>query len=100
MAVAKPTEKRAKAPALKAVRFSTQLPGAGKVSISGDFTQWSAEGIRLEKAADGRWTASLNLAPGEYQYRLLVDGGWQDDPAAAKQVPNPYGSRNAVLTVS
>jgi hypothetical protein len=41
----------------------------------------------------------LNLAPGEYQYRLLVDGEWKDHSEAKRRVPNAFGSENCVLTV-
>lgn len=96
MAGSKPTEKLSK---LKTIVLATRIAGAGSVRVSGDFTQWSAEGIPLEKSADGGWKITLKLAPGDYQYRLLVDGVWRDHPEAVKQVPNPYGSQNGVLTV-
>lgn len=69
------------------------------VSVTGDFTGWSKEGIRLTKGRDGEWRTTLELAPGEHQYRLLVDGEWRDSEGAEKRVPNPFGSDNCVLEV-
>jgi hypothetical protein len=41
----------------------------------------------------------LSLTPGEYQYRLLVDGAWKDHAEAGLRVANPYGSDNCILRV-
>ena len=83
----------------KTVSFSTRMAGARSVRVTGDFTNWSAEGIALEPAAGGEWKAALKLAPGQYQYRLLVDGQWRDHPEAQKRVQNPFGSENGILIV-
>jgi hypothetical protein len=40
------------------------------------------------------------LAPGTYEYCLVVDGQWIPDPLARESVPNPFGGRNSVLNVS
>jgi 1,4-alpha-glucan branching enzyme len=84
---------------LKQVSFVARVGEAGDVRVTGDFTGWSEEGIPLAKRAGGEWQATLNLAPGEYQYRLRVDGEWRDHGEAAKRVPNPFGSENSVLIV-
>ncbi len=72
---------------------------AREISVTGDFTGWSEDGIRLQKGTDGEWRSTLLLDPGEYQYRLRVDGEWYDNPEAGRRVPNPFGTENAVLTV-
>jgi 1,4-alpha-glucan branching enzyme len=92
-------EKRSKSPQ-KRVSFIARVESAKTVSVTGDFTKWSEEGIPLSKGSNGEWQTSLQLAPGEYQYRLRVDGQWQDHAQAPKRVPNPFGSENNVLTVS
>lgn len=99
MPPSKPTDKRAKAPAKKRVGFETHVAHAQSVRVTGDFSQWAPEGLSLQKGAGDAWSTSLELAPGEYQYRLIVDGRWEDDPGAKKHVPNPHGSQNAVLVV-
>ncbi len=72
---------------------------AAQVAVTGDFTGWSPEGVPLAKGERGEWRATLELAPGEYQYRLRVDGEWRDHAEAQKRVPNPFGSENCVLQV-
>jgi hypothetical protein len=37
--------------------------------------------------------------PGTYQYRLIVDGVWQEDPSNPEQVPNYSGGFNSILQV-
>ena len=83
----------------KSVPFEVRAEGAREVIVTGDFTGWKAEGIRLEKNANGAWAATLDLEPGEYQYRLRIDGEWRDHEQAVERVPNPYGSTNGVLKV-
>jgi 1,4-alpha-glucan branching enzyme len=80
---------------LKKVTLGIHAPGAREVLVTGDFT----DGIRLAKRANGEWQAVMELPPGEYQYRLLVDGEWQDHPESQKRVPNPFGGENCVLVV-
>jgi hypothetical protein len=41
----------------------------------------------------------LTLEPGDYQYRLRVDGAWMDHAEAARRVTNPFGTENCVLQV-
>lgn len=83
----------------KTVKLVARISDAKCVSISGDFTGWSEEGIPLRKGADGEWKTELILAPGDYEYRLRVDGQWRDHSEAAKRVSNPFGSENCVLSV-
>jgi 1,4-alpha-glucan branching enzyme len=82
------------------VRFAVRLPQADEVVLTGDFVQWSPEGILLHHDGREGWYTQLELVPGDYQYRLRVDGEWRDDPEAARRVPNPFGTENCVLTVS
>jgi hypothetical protein len=87
-------------PKKKKIPVVVRLDGAREVILTGDFTGWAVDQIRLAPAGPGEWTAQLELTPGEYQYRLIVDGRWADDPASPRRVPNPYGSENAILTVA
>ena len=84
---------------LKRVAFLTRLEGANEVILTGDFTGWSREGARLSPVGDGRWSTILHLAPGEYQYRLLIDGEWRDHPEAERRMSNAFGTENCLLVV-
>jgi 1,4-alpha-glucan branching enzyme len=98
MAELKVAAKREKA-ALRSVPFATRVGEAAEVVLTGDFTEWKDEGIRLSRGSNGEWKTTLKLAPGEYQYRLRIDGQWRDHAQAEKRVPNPFGTENCVLTV-
>jgi hypothetical protein len=94
------TERRKPSPvAARQVPFIVRAKGASEVVLTGEFTQWTPDGIRLRKGTSDEWRAVLALEPGEYQYRLVIDGHWQEDPQASKRVPNPYGGFNSVLMV-
>jgi 1,4-alpha-glucan branching enzyme len=81
------------------VTLATRIEKAKTVAVSGDFNDWAPVGIPMEKSGQGEWCLTFKLPPGEYQYRLLVDGRWHDHPEAKKRVPNPFGSDNCVLSI-
>jgi hypothetical protein len=85
---------------LKKVPLKIKADGAREVVLTGDFTQWAKDQIRLTPTAGGEWITVLELAPGEYQYRLIVDGEWRDHSEASKKIGNPFGTQNCVLTVA
>ncbi len=86
-------------PPLPRVRFACKHPTATSVFVAGTFNQWHPTATPLQPVGDGSWAVELELPPGVYEYRFIVDGVWQHDPAAAEQVPNPFGGLNSVVTV-
>jgi len=86
--------------ATRRVSFLAKVDGAKEVILTGDFTNWAKDKLRLEGRGEGKWETTLELPPGEYRYRLLVDGQWRDHSGAAKRVPNPFGSEDCVLVVT
>jgi 1,4-alpha-glucan branching enzyme len=82
------------------VRFEFTHPTATTVSIAGTFNQWQPESKVLHPAGGGHWFKETSLAPGTYEYCLVVDGQWMPDPSARESVPNPFGGRNSVLKVA
>jgi 1,4-alpha-glucan branching enzyme len=54
----------------------------------------------MKKTEGGLWTAVVELAPGTYHYRFMVDGEWRDDPECTLRMPNPYGQHNALRQVT
>ena len=80
--------------------FTFKAPAALSVVLAGDFTQWQENAIQMKKQAGGLWHATVEVAPGTYHYRFLVDGQWRDDPECTLRVPNPYGDQNSVREVT
>ena len=80
--------------------FSFRAPEASSVQLVGDFTQWQASPISLQKDADGVWRKVVPLSPGMHHYRFLVDGEWRDDPDCTLRTPNPFGSEDMMRQVA
>jgi hypothetical protein len=74
---------------------------AETVALCGEFNDWSADDIALERGSDGSWQATVALEPGRsYRYRYLLDGQrWENDDQADRYVPNPLGSIDSVIVV-
>ena len=59
---------------VKKTEFTLSTPRAQKVSIAGDFNQWNPSSHPLQQDIKGTWRVSLDLKPGKYEYRFLLDG--------------------------
>jgi chromosome partitioning protein len=82
------------------VLFTLDAPGAESVELTGEFNNWSREGLKMEKdEEDGLWKLTLDLEPGEYEYRYIVDSVWIKDPANTDSVLNEFGQENSLLIV-
>jgi len=81
------------------VTFSYSAPEARTVSLVGDFTGWQQAPISMKKDKAGRWTKTVSLPPGKYEYRLLVDGEWRNDPQCPNRTHNQYGDENCVCII-
>jgi hypothetical protein len=82
-------------------RFVLIAPEAASVHLTGDFVEWSREGIELEDPrGTGIWTTDVVLPPGVYQYTFVVNGTeFVPDPRAVSQVDDGFGQVNSVLIV-
>ncbi len=82
------------------VIFAFDAPNAKSVRLTGEFTNWSGIGKKMEiDSKDGLWKTTLNLEPGEYEYRFIVDGVWIKDPRNSDTVMNEFGQENSLLIV-
>ena len=87
------------APSLVRVNFTFHAPDATRVTLAGDFNNWSTDGLALKRQGEGLWQASLPLKPGRYQYKFIVDGAWAHDPKATESRANEFGTLNSVVVV-
>ena len=90
----------AQSPQLMPVRFDYTNPTAKSVCVAGCFNNWQPETKTLHSSGAGNWWKETSLAPGTYEYCLVVDGKWIPDPKARETVANPFGGRNSILTVA
>jgi 1,4-alpha-glucan branching enzyme len=87
-------------PNLVPVRFEFNHPTAKTVCIAGTFNRWQPESKALHSSGVGNWWKETLLAPGTYEYCLIVDGQWMPDPLSFETVPNAFGGRNSILKVA
>ncbi|MDB6055416.1 MAG: hypothetical protein JWN25_2939 [Verrucomicrobiales bacterium] len=83
---------------LQKVRFEFTHPTAKSVCLSGTFNGWSCD-KPMRTSGSGDWWKETTLAPGNYEYCLVVDGEYIPDPRIQTTVPNPFGGRNSVMRV-
>jgi len=73
---------------------------AREVRVAGDFNGWEPDrDVVTRREPDGTWEKVVHLDPGSYEYRLVVDGEWQPDPANQARVPNALGGDNSALHI-
>ena len=82
------------------VRFQADFVDAREVFIAGDFNGWDPTARRLKRVKKGRPTfvALIDLEPGRYEFKYVVDGAWVCCPCSAR-VPNDQGTSNSVVDV-
>ena len=81
--------------------FRYVAPAASSVHIAGDFNNWAdnqsgvvigENGALHDEDGDGIWEIILDIAPGRYEYKMVVDHDqWYEDPNA--------WDRNSVIIV-
>ncbi len=81
------------------IEFEFYAPQTKKVELAAAFNDWNASESPLKKDRDGKWRITVNLPPGRYEYRFLVDGDWQNDQRPVECIPNAFGTWNCVLEV-
>ena len=95
-----PVRNVAAVPALYAAPFTYINHGAKSVAVVGSFNDWDATKNVLVQTADSVWSTNVLLAPGRYEYQLVVDGKWIADPAAQRSADSDFGAANSVMIIS
>ena len=82
-------------------RVVLRFPGfaSKSVQVAGDFNDWVPDQGVETKIIGDTVEKVLIAPPGLYQYRLVVDGRWQDDPVNPARIPNHVGGHNSLLRV-
>ena len=84
---------------LKEVVFHFDIAESDRVQIAGEFNNWIPDKNVETEILDGSLQKILRVSPGGYEYRLIIDGVWQQDPANPKAAPNDMGGYNSLLNV-
>ncbi len=56
------------------IRFTVEHTAAQSVSLAGSFNNWNKDELPFQKDEMGVWQTSLELGPGAYEYKIVVDG--------------------------
>lgn len=68
------------------------------VSLAGNFNNWSSTETFMARDGDG-WICRVDLKPGKYQYKFLVDGNWVNDAENPNTQTDANGNINSTLTI-
>jgi 1,4-alpha-glucan branching enzyme len=71
---------------------------ARKVIVTGSFNNWEKNGYRMIQQG-GKWILPINLKPGKYTYKFIVDDNWILDPLNKLYEQNEYNTNNSVLWI-
>jgi 1,4-alpha-glucan branching enzyme len=80
------------------VTFRFYRPNVSTVCVAGTFNDWQQDATPMIDAGEGWWTLTLNLPPGDYQFRYVADGAWFTDQAS-HGVERTHLGWNSVLVV-
>lgn len=69
------------------------------IKIAGEFNDWIPDDGIETVLESGVLRKILHVPPGNYQYRLVVDGKWRNDPTNPNQILNSMGIHNSILRV-
>eukprot|EP00088_Acartia_fossae_P039157 TRINITY_DN40755_c0_g1_i1.p1 TRINITY_DN40755_c0_g1~~TRINITY_DN40755_c0_g1_i1.p1 ORF type:complete len:150 (-),score=35.08 TRINITY_DN40755_c0_g1_i1:78-527(-) len=67
------------------------------VKVAGSWNKWRPQNM-IYSEPDDVWMLSLNLKPGRYQYKYIVDGEWIHDPTRPSS-DDGKGNINNVIVV-
>lgn len=68
------------------------------VALAGSFNNWNQSQILMQREG-GRWICRIDLQPGKYFYKFVVDGTWTIDPENPKTEADDQNNKNSVLEI-
>ena len=68
------------------------------VVLAGSFNNWNQSELIFGRDGD-EWVCRIDLTPGKYAYKFIVDGNWLLDPTNPNTEDDDYGIVNSVLIV-
>lgn len=71
---------------------------ANLVILSGTFNNWNQSQYVFGREGD-EWVCRIDLDPGKYTYKFIVDGNWILDPANSVTQEDEAGNLNSVIVV-
>ena len=70
------------------------------ISLVGDFNNWDCQIHPMEKDDQGLWQTEVELEPGEYKYKFLINNEIRlNDPTANLYYPDENGEVTSILVI-
>ena len=79
------------------VQLRVSAPAAKGVEITGDFTGWVPTALRPTGA--GWWVSEVQLAPGQYEMNVRIDGGTWIVPPGLLPLKDEFGGSVGLLVI-
>lgn len=79
--------------------FSLDASGAHSVYLAGEMTEWNKNKVAMLLGEDGKWRVTVDLGPGEWLYKYIVDGKWIADPESPSHDADGQGGQHSFLFV-
>lgn len=87
-------------------QITCHAPNADMVFVAGTFNDWNPSALAMTKCGYADWSIDLELPPGRYEYKFVVDDTWCCEPHLLRDgepsndtVANAFGTVNRVLIV-
>jgi hypothetical protein len=74
-------------------------PDANLVVLAGTFNNWNQSQFVFGREGD-EWVCRIDLEPGQYGYKFIVDGNWILDPGNTVTEEDAAGNVNSILVVA
>lgn len=85
------------------VRFNFQPQGrVKKIYLAGNFNGWNPgndDYLLADEDGDGIYSITIQLEPGTYQYKFVIDSRWTKDPNSPAAHPDGFGGQNGKFEV-
>lgn len=77
--------------------FTLDAQSGLDVSLVSGFNNWIPQA--MTQGRDTLWRLTVQLAPGTYEYRYLVDSVCREDPNNPRKVRNDFGGFDSICDV-
>ena len=85
---------------MKQVYFEIEAKSDSEVFLAGEFNNWDPKANKTELNPQKRtFSTSIELAPGAYGYKFIVNGVWRIDSDNTNWEMNGKGTLNSIITV-
>jgi len=87
-------------PISKRITFGVSANPNSDVYLAGSFNSWDPQRHQMKDIrGNGKYTITLMLPKGEYEYKFVINGNWVVDPECQDWTRNSFGTLNNVKKV-